>query len=248
VDVDVIEVRNVSKSIGRRAIIEDISFEVKEGEVFGFLGKNGAGKSTTIRMMTGLIAADKGNIKIMGHDVRTALTKALQQVGVIVENPEFYLSLTGRENLMCVAQMYGNIPERRIENVIEMIGLQDRIDDKVRKYSLGMKQRLGLGQALLCDPKVLILDEPTNGLDPLGIVVCREIIRKMSKKNGTAVFISSHLLSEIQQVCDRVAIIDNGRILAVENLDGVNGNGVQVRQSLENRFIELVGGTERCGA
>jgi len=187
--MNVITVKNVSKSIGKRQIIKDISFEVKEGEIFGFLGKNGAGKSTTIRMMTGLITPDKGNIQVMGYDIRTKFTKAMERVGTVVENPEFYLSLTGRENLMCVARMYGNVAKSWFDYVIDLIGLKDRIDDKVRKYSLGMKQRLGLGQALLCNPKVLILDEPTNGLDPLGIVACREIIRKVSKEYGTAVFV-----------------------------------------------------------
>jgi ABC-2 type transport system ATP-binding protein len=246
--MDVITIKNVFKSIGKREIIKDISFEVKEGEVFGFLGKNGAGKTTTIRMMTGLITADRGDIKIMGHEVRTCLEKALERVGVVVENPEFYPGLTGRENLICAARMYGNVPHDRIEDIIEMIGLKERIDDKVKKYSLGMKQRLGLGQALLCNPRVLIMDEPTNGLDPLGIVVCRNIIQKVSRENRTAVFISSHLLSEIQQVCDRVAIIDNGRILAIEKMDTVNENGESKRMALEKRFLELVGGEEKCGA
>lgn len=242
--MDVITLTNVSKSIGKREIIKDISFEVKEGEVFGFLGKNGAGKSTTIRMMTGLMTADKGSIKIMGYDIRTSFVKAMERVGNVVENPEFYLSLTGRENLMCVARMYGNVSKGRLEEVIEVIGLKDRIDDKVKKYSLGMKQRLGFGQALLCNPKVLILDEPTNGLDPLGIVSCRNIIHKVSKENGTAIFISSHLLSEIQQVCDRVAIIDKGQILSIDKMDDLNENGESKRSALEKRFLELVGGNE----
>lgn len=242
--MDVITVRNVSKSIGNREIIKNICFEVKEGEVFGFLGKNGAGKSTTIRMMTGLISADEGNINIMGNNMRTGFVKGLERVGVIVENPEFYLSLTGRENLLCVSRMYGNVSKSRIEDVIEVIGLGEQIDDKVRKYSLGMKQRLGIGQALLCNPRILIMDEPTNGLDPLGIIDCRNIIKTISKENGTAVFISSHLLSEIQQVCDRVAIIDKGRILSVDEMNTINENGENTRMMLEKRFLELVGGVE----
>jgi len=242
--MEVIAVRNVSKSIGNREIIRDISFEVKEGEVFGFLGKNGAGKSTTIRMMTGLITADKGSIKIMGDDIRTSFTKAMERVGTVVENPEFYLSLTGRQNLMCVARMYGNIAKSRIEEVIELIGLKERIDDKVKKYSLGMKQRLGLGQALLCNPRLLILDEPTNGLDPIGIIACRDIIHRISRENGAAVFISSHLLSEIQQVCDRVAIIDNGQILSIEKVNATDKNRDNAGLTLEQRFLELLGGNE----
>jgi ABC-2 type transport system ATP-binding protein len=246
--MNVIMVKNVSKSIGKREIIKDISFEVNEGEVFGFLGKNGAGKSTTIRMLTGLIRADSGSIHVMGHDVKKSYVKTMEKAGVVVENPEFYLSLTGRENLMCVARMYSGISEDRINYVIETIGLKERIDDKVKKYSLGMKQRLGIGQALLCSPRLLILDEPTNGLDPLGIVACRNIIFKVSREEKTAVFISSHLLSEIQQVCDRVAIIDKGRILTVENMNTVNDDGESMRLAIEKRFLELVGGEEECGA
>ena len=242
--MDVITVKNVYKSIGKREIIKDISFKVKEGEVFGFLGKNGAGKSTTIRMMTGLINADKGSIKIMGCDMRAGFMKGLEQVGVIVENPEFYLSLTGRENLICVARMYGNVSKSRMEDVIEIIGLKDKIDDKVRKYSLVVSQRLRFEQAVLCNPRILIMYEPTNGLDPLGIIDCRNIIHNISKQNRTAVFISSHLLSEIQQVCDKVAIIDKGRILSIERMDVVNDSGESTRLMLEERFLELVGGNE----
>lgn len=246
--MDLITVENLYKRLGKREIIKDISFSVREGEVFGFLGKNGAGKSTTIRIMAGLISADRGNIKIMGHDVKTDLVKGLEHVGIVFENPDFYLSLTGRENLICFSRMYGKVPEDRLEEIIKLIGLKERINDRVKKYSLGMKQRLGLGQALLCNPKVLILDEPTNGLDPMGIIDFRNIIRKVSKENGTSVFMSSHMLSEIQQVCDRVAIIDNGRILAVEDLDDINSNSKSLMTELEKKFMETIdGGGEKCG-
>lgn len=218
----ILEVNSVSKKLGKREIVKDISFDIEEGEIFGFLGPNGAGKTTTIRMLVGLISPDKGNILIMGKDVQKNRVEALRKAGVIVENPDLYGDLSGRENLIAFAKMYGNISKEKIEEVIEQVGLKDRIDDKVKKYSLGMKQRLGLGQAILCDPKLLILDEPTNGLDPIGIMEFRNIVKKLAKENGTAVFISSHILAEIQQVCDKVAFIDGGEIKAVEEVNGFN--------------------------
>lgn len=217
----VLEVKDIHKSLGGRKIIKGVTFEVKEGEIFGFLGANGAGKTTTIRMLVGLIKPDSGNITIMGHDIQKDLVKALRQVGAIVENPDLYKDLTGRENLKVFARMYGNVSKEKIEEVIDTIGLKERIDDKVKKYSLGMKQRLGLGQALLCSPKLLILDEPTNGLDPVGIYEFRNIVRKLARENNTAVFISSHILAEIEQICDRVAFVQSGTISAVEELSNL---------------------------
>lgn len=217
----VLEVKDIHKSLGGRKIIKGVTFEVKEGEIFGFLGANGAGKTTTIRMLVGLIKPDSGTITIMGHDIQKDLVKALSQVGAIVENPDLYKDLTGRENLKVFARMYGKVSKEKIEEVIDTIGLKERIDDKVKKYSLGMKQRLGLGQALLCSPKLLILDEPTNGLDPVGIYEFRNIVRKLARENNTAVFISSHILAEIEQICDRVAFVQSGTISAVEELSNL---------------------------
>ncbi|WP_102399381.1 MULTISPECIES: ABC transporter ATP-binding protein [Haloimpatiens] len=212
----VLELKDVHKSFGKTEIIKGISFDVKEGEIYGFLGANGAGKTTTIRMIVGLIKPTSGNIYINGYDVQKDFVKAISSVGCIVENPDMYLDFTGRENLNMFAKLYGNVKKERIDEVIEIIGLKDRIDDKVKKYSLGMKQRLGLGQALLPNPKLLILDEPTNGLDPIGIVDFRNIVRNLVKENNTAVFISSHILGEIEQLCDKVAFIDYGVIKSVE--------------------------------
>lgn len=218
----ILQVDNLYKSLGKREIIKGINFQVNKGEIFGFLGPNGAGKTTTIRMIVGLIKPDKGEVLINGYDVQKDFIKAMKNLGCIVENPEMYLDLTGRENLKIFARMYGNVPKERIEGIIELIGLKDRIDDKVRKYSLGMRQRLGLGQALLPNPRLLILDEPTNGLDPVGIVEFRKIIKDLVRDNETAVFISSHLLSEIEQLCDRVAFISNGEIKSIENARELN--------------------------
>ncbi|MBU5225850.1 ABC transporter ATP-binding protein [Clostridium senegalense] len=226
---NILEVKDVYKELSKRPIIKGISFEVKEGEVFGFLGSNGAGKTTTIRMLVGLIKPNKGTIKINGYDIQKDFVKAIRSVGCIVENPELYLDLTGRQNLRLFARMYGDITEDKIQEVIDFIGLNERIDDKVKKYSLGMKQRLGLGQALLGNPKLLILDEPTNGLDPSGIVEFRNIIKKLVKENNTAVFISSHILSEIELLCDRVAFINNGTIKSIELTENLVKNSTDER-------------------
>lgn len=217
--MNVLEVRNVYKSLSNREIIKGISFSVKEGEIFGFLGPNGAGKTTTIRMLVGLIAPNKGTISIMGHDISKEREKALAAVGAVVENPELYGYLSGRENLMQLARIR-KIPRQQVEEVIELVNLKDRINDKVRKYSLGMKQRLGLAAALMSKPKLLILDEPTNGLDPTGILDFREIVKNAARETNTSVFVSSHILSEVQQLCDTVAFINNGQIQSVESIIG----------------------------
>ena len=217
--MNVLEVKDVYKRLGKREIIKGISFSVKEGEIFGFLGPNGAGKTTTIRMMVGLIAANKGTITVMGHEIGCNREKALSNIGAVVENPELYTYLTGRENLMQIAAIR-KISKKDVEEVIELVNLKDRIDDKVKKYSLGMKQRLGLAAALISKPKLLILDEPTNGLDPTGIMDFRDIVKKAAKELKTAVFISSHMLSEVQQLCDTVAFINDGLIKSIESITG----------------------------
>jgi len=214
----VLEVNNVSKYLSHRPIVKDISLQVKEGEIFGFLGPNGAGKTTTIKMIVGLIHPNRGSIKIMGKDIQTEREQALLNVGAVVENPELYLYMSGLENLRQLARINKNITQKDIDEIVEFVGLKDRIKDKVKKYSLGMKQRLGLAQALLCNPKLLILDEPTNGLDPSGIIEFRNLIKKLAKERNIGVFVSSHMLSEVQQLCDRVAYINNGEIQAIESI------------------------------
>lgn len=215
--MDVLQVKGVKKTFGKREVIKDISFNVKEGEIFGFLGPNGAGKTTTIRMLVGLISPTKGDIVICGNSVITNKEKALHDVGAVVENPELYKYLSGRENLMQIARIR-KVSKEEVEKLIELVGLKDRINDRVSKYSLGMKQRLGLAAALIGNPKLLILDEPTNGLDPSGIMDFREIVKKAAKDRKMSVFISSHILSEVQNLCDRVAFINNGVIKSVEDI------------------------------
>lgn len=214
----VLSARGVRKKIGRKWIIDDVTFDVKKGEIFGFLGPNGAGKTTTIRMLVDLIRPSEGTITVCGYNVNRNPEKALQYVGSIVENPEVYTYLTGWENLQHFARMQPGVDEQRIAEVVAIVRLDQRIQDKVSTYSLGMRQRLGIAQALLGRPRLLILDEPTNGLDPKGIKELREFIRKLADE-GLAVFVSSHLLSEIQLLCDRVAIISKGRVLAVGGVD-----------------------------
>jgi ABC-2 type transport system ATP-binding protein len=214
----VLSVQNVKKQLGGKEIIRGISFDVYEGEVFGFLGPNGSGKTTTIRMLVDLIRPTEGKVLVGGKDVHDEHDEALSLIGCIVENPEMYPYMTGWENLDHFAGMLPNVSDERIRDVAAQVGLDQRIHDKVKTYSLGMRQRLGIAQALLGRPKLLILDEPTNGLDPQGIKELREFIRSLADQ-GLSVFVSSHLLSEIQLMCDRVAIISKGHVLAVDRVD-----------------------------
>nr|WP_275983798.1 ABC transporter ATP-binding protein [Paenibacillus hamazuiensis] len=211
-------VNGLRKKIKNKWIIKGISFDVYAGEIFGFLGPNGAGKTTTIRMLVDLIKPTEGSVKICGYDVHMRHNEALRYVGCIVENPELYGYLSGWENLEHFARMLPGVGEKRIREVVDIVGMDQRIHDKVRTYSLGMRQRLGIAQALLGNPKLLILDEPTNGLDPQGIKEMREFIRQLAD-TGLSLFVSSHLLSEIQQMCDRVAIISHGEVIQVGEVD-----------------------------
>lgn len=214
----VVELKNVTKVIKGKKIIDNLTFNIQEGEVFGFLGPNGAGKTTTIRMIVGLMKISSGDILVCGKNVKSEYEDALRNVGGIVENPEMYKFLTGYQNLMQYARMIKGITKEKINEVIELVGLEDRIHEKVKTYSLGMRQRLGLAQSLLHEPKVMILDEPTNGLDPAGIREIRDHLRKLTKQKGMAVIVSSHLLSEMEMMCDRIAIIQKGKLIDVQKV------------------------------
>ncbi|EAE9040763.1 ABC transporter ATP-binding protein [Listeria monocytogenes] len=224
-----LQVTNLHKKIRKREIIKGISFEVMPGEVFGFLGPNGAGKTTTIRMIVGLIKPTSGTILIGGKDIRKNFTEAMRGLGSIVENPEFYTFLTGQENLAYFARMDSSIKKERIQEVTELVGLEKRINDRVSTYSLGMRQRLGIAQALLSNPKFLILDEPTNGLDPSGIHEMRDFIRALARNEGISVLVSSHLLSEIELLCDRVAIMTDGTIIKTDQVAHLLSSRAQLR-------------------
>ena len=203
---------HLTKVIGARTIVDDVSFDLEPGEVFGFLGPNGAGKTTTIRMLVGLIRPTRGTVTVCGFDIRRHFEKAMRCIGCIVENPDLYRFMTGRENLEHFARML-NVRSSEIERVAGLVNLAHRLDQRVGTYSLGMRQRLGIAQAMLGNPRVLILDEPANGLDPAGIREIRELLRTLAAERGMAVFVSSHLLAEIELTADRVAIIHKGRIL-----------------------------------
>ena len=204
----------LSKSYGKRVAVDKLELQVNRGELFGFLGPNGAGKTTTIRMALGLIAPSGGSVEVLGREVRAHRSEVLPRVGALVESPALYGYMSGRDNLRAVGDLLGGVREKRIDEVLETVSLKGRDRDRVKTYSMGMKQRLGLAVALLHDPDLLILDEPANGLDPAGIVEMRDLLRELAR-SGKTVFISSHVLSEVQQICTRVAIINHGKLIRV---------------------------------
>jgi len=208
----IIEVKNLTRKFGDLVAVDDVSFAVEEGDIFGFLGPNGAGKTTTVRLMLGLIKPSSGKVEIFGHDVSRGLRDILPRVGAMVENPAFYPYLSGRDNMIVMSKAAGLENTNRIEDLLEMVGLLARADDKYETYSLGMKQRLAIAAALLNDPELIILDEPALGLDAAGIRQVRELLRRL-KSSGKTLFVSSHLLHEVEQVCDRVAVIDHGKLV-----------------------------------
>ena len=235
----VLSAEGLAKKYGDREVVSDVTFALHAGEVFGFLGPNGAGKTTTIRMLVGLVKPTRGRVVIDGHDVQREFEAAMHRVGCIVETPDLYKFLTGRENLEHFARMIGEPAFDRIDELAALVHMTDRLDDVVKTYSLGMRQRVGIAQALLSDPAVLILDEPTNGLDPAGIREMRELIRLLASTRGLAVFVSSHLLSEVEKMVDRIAIVHRGKTLAAGTLAEVTDGGTR---SLEDLFLEKTGG------
>jgi ABC-2 type transport system ATP-binding protein len=208
-----IETAGLTKRFGERTALDGIDLQVPRGCAFGFLGPNGAGKTTIIRTLLGLTPASAGSIRVLGHPVPAERAQALERVGAIVEEPRFHMHLTGRENLRVVAAVRGPETFARIDSALARVGLSERANNKVKSYSMGMRQRLGVARCLLADPLLLILDEPTNGLDPAGIQEFREMIRAMVEHEGRTVFISSHLLDEVEKTCDAAAIVDRGKIV-----------------------------------
>ena len=208
----IVKCENVNKKIGSKQILKDVSFEVNSGDILAFIGPNGAGKTTTIKLMLGLQKITSGNIYINGYDIKKNFVKAISKVGAIVENPDSYMYLSGYDNLKMAQNLYGRKDKAELEAIIKKIGLENRIHDKVSKYSLGMRQRLGIGLALLNHPNLLILDEPTNGLDPEGIRDLRNLLKSLAKE-GMAIFVSSHNLAELESFCNKVVIIQNGVII-----------------------------------
>ena len=237
----VIEANGLGKQFGKLRAVDGLYLCVEQGDVFGFLGPNGAGKSTTIRMMLGLVKPLAGSVRLFGHNVWTDKIKALSKVGALVESPTFYKYLTGRQNLWIFAKLSGHDKREAIALALERVGLTDRADDKVKAYSHGMKQRLGIACAIVGEPELVVLDEPTNGLDPQGMKDVRELVKKLSEEHGMTVFLSSHLLHEVEQVCTKVAIIHQGKKAASGNVIDLLSNRGKVKINVDR-------GKEAAGA
>ena len=200
----ILECKNLKKRFGKKEIIKDVSFEIDAGDILGFIGSNGAGKTTTIKLILGLNQLDGGTVLINGYDIKKDFVNAIKRVGAIVENPDMYMYLSGKQNLILSKKLYKNIKQERLEEVIKLVGLENRINDKISTYSLGMRQRLGIAQAIIHNPNLLILDEPTNGLDPEGIMELRNLLKKLAKEEKIAILISSHNLFELESLCNKV--------------------------------------------
>jgi len=236
----VLEVNNLSKSFGKRKVLNNINFDIYEGDIIGLIGPNGAGKTTLIKTILNFYSCDTGSVKICGFDINKNLEEALSTTGSIIENPDMYLNISGRKNIEVIS-LINNIKDKDyIDEIIKFVMLEDRIGDKVKKYSLGMKQRLGIACALIKRPKLLILDEPTNGLDPKGIKELRKILKTISEKENMSILISSHILSEVENICDRVMIIDDGKIISDFGIEEVKYKNI----SLEEEYFKKTGGEE----
>ena len=217
----ILKCENINKKFGKKQILKNVSLEVNEGDILGFIGPNGAGKTTTIKMILGLQSIDSGNVYINGYNIKKDFAKAIERVGGVVENPDLYMYLTGYENLKLISNLYKNISKERINEVVDLVKLNVRINDKVSKYSLGMRQRLGIAVALLNKPNLLILDEPTNGLDPEGIKELRDILKELALKENVGIIVSSHNLSDLESFCNKIVIIKNGEIVETNNLTNI---------------------------
>ena len=245
-DLAVIRTFDLTKRFKKLTAVDHVNFEIMPGEVFGFLGPNGAGKTTTMAMLLGLVRPSAGSAEVLGHDIRRDLSAALRRVGAIVETPAFYPYMSGIDNLRILARIDGGDTAKQIPSLLEQVGLKGRGRDRVGTYSQGMRQRLGLAAALLGDPELLILDEPTNGLDPAGMREMRLFIRRLADEQGKTVFLSSHLLHEIEQVCDRVLILHKGQVIAQGRVDELLSQAHAVEMRIEDaaRAVEVLTGME----
>ncbi len=235
----ILDVSNLTKTFGNRVAVNNISFHIREGEIFGFLGPNGAGKTTTMKMICGLCSITKGQIRICNFDMPKDKEKALQNVGALIENPLMYPYMSGYDNLKYYASLYKNISKDDILKYSRIVGLEHRLKDKLKTYSLGMKQRLGIAQALLHSPKLLVLDEPLSGLDPNGVKEMRDFLKTLAKEYNIAILISSHMLSDMEQLCDTIAIINNGQLLEIKSItslrDSIDGaKRIQIKVDYPN--------------
>lgn len=230
----ILKCENLHKSFRKKEILKGVSLDVSSGDILGFIGPNGAGKTTTIKLILGLQRIGSGRVAINGFDIQKDFERAIARVGAIIENPDLYMYLSGYDNLKLISNLYKGIDEKRIQEVIKLVGLEKRINDKVSKYSLGMRQRLGVAQAILHKPNLLILDEPTNGLDPEGIKDLRNLLIKLAKEENMGILISSHNLAELESFCNKVCIIKNGVIVESSDLETVKKDA-----SEGNYIIEL---------
>ena len=227
----ILKCEKLHKNFRKKEVLKDVSLEVCSGDILGFIGPNGAGKTTTIKLILGLQKIGSGNVVINGYNIQKNFEKAIAKVGAIIENPDLYMYMSGYDNLKLISNLYPNVNEARIQEVIKLVGLENRINDKVSKYSLGMRQRLGVAQAILHKPNLLILDEPTNGLDPEGIKDLRELLVKLANEEGMGILISSHNLAELESFCNKVSIIKNGIIVETSDLETVK------KESSEGNYI-----------
>ncbi|HFJ9447816.1 ABC transporter ATP-binding protein [Bacillus tropicus] len=236
----VLEVKEVTKKVKDRTLIDHLSFQIEEKEICGFVGPNGSGKTTLIRMIMGLIKPTSGEIYINGSSVRENRGSALRHVGAIVESPIFFPYMSGRKNLINLGRITmktsGDVLKKKVEEVLKIVGLESRANDSVGTYSLGMKQRLGIAQALLGDPTFIILDEPSNGLDPVGIQQLRKIILQLNKEKNITFFVSSHLIRELELICSSWIMINDGKLVWKGKTDGLRGND----KDLEEVFVEMM--------
>lgn len=233
-----LEIRNLTKIISGKKVIDNLSLAVNQGDIHGFLGRNGQGKTTTIRLITGLVYPNSGEVVINGHNLHKDFKNAISHVGAIVESPSFHEYLTGYDNLKLMANLMPILHKRTaIQEALEIVGLSARAKDKVKTYSLGMKQRLGIAGALLGNPELVILDEPTNGLDPQGMREMKEIITQLASERNITFFISSHLLHEIEQICNRVSIINQGKVLTEVDMTELKSQG----KTLEETYFHMTG-------
>ena len=244
--MSILEVKKINKSFGKKQVLKNVSLSINEGEILGFIGPNGAGKTTTIKVILGLQSLDSGEVFINGYDLVKDFTKAIEKVGAIVENPDLYMYLTGYQNLKLIKNMYKGIDEKRIDEVVKLVKLEQRINDKVSKYSLGMRQRLGIAQAIINKPNLLILDEPTNGLDPEGIKELRELLVKLSKQEKMSIFISSHNLAELESFCTTVCIIKNGKVIENSSMKALKEE-VSAEIGVYNVKIDNTNSLEKAG-
>ena len=240
----VLEVANLSKSFGKRKILDNINLTIYEGDIIGLIGPNGAGKTTLIKTILRLYYYDKGSVKICGYDTKKQLEQALSKVGSIIEKPDMYDQLTGRKNLKITELLNDLHDQKYVEEIIEFVGLKTRINDKVKKYSLGMKQRIAIANALIKKPKLLILDEPTNGLDPKGIRELRQMLKTISQEQNMSILISSHILSEVENICDRVVIIDQGRLVKEFGIEEVKYKNISLEEEYFSETESFENGEE----